>query len=157
MKKTKKQNFVARILQPIRNIYRIVRLLCKKKHKKAGKIVKNETIKTVKITHDKLLFFLEYTIPAIIIGIIIMGSLYIADILGLGFSSEKEIHWFIIIFSIAMFIFLYELVKCGVRYFIDKFIPKEWLMYVFVCQFFWIEKLIDIGNMNFVRNISFGL
>jgi hypothetical protein len=125
MKKTKRKDFVARILQSIRNIGRIARLIYNKRHKKAKKIVKNETIRTIKTTHDKLFWLLEYLIPAVFVGLIIITMLYIADMIGLGFSSESEINWFIGVFSFVIFIALYELVKCGIQYLIDKYIPKE--------------------------------
>ena len=122
MKKTK--NFVARILTWIRNLVRIVRLIYNKRQKKAGKIIKNETIRTVKTTHDKLFWFLEYIIPIVVIGLIIMVVIYFTDKLGLEFSCKEHANWFIIISSIVIFIGLYEIIKLYVRYLIDKYFQK---------------------------------
>jgi len=126
MKKTKRKDFVARILTWIHNIGRIARLIYNKRQKKAGKIIKSETIRTVKTTHDKLFWFLEYMIPAIVTGGIIMLVFWTIHELNIvNFSSQRERTWFIIIGTIIMFVLSYELIKTFVRYLIDKFIPKE--------------------------------
>ena len=125
MKKTKKQNFVARIFRGISNICRIMRLLCTKKHKQAKKIAKNGTIQTVETTYTFLFWLLEYLLPAIITSCIIVGCFFLFHVLGVGFSSENDANWFMGITSIILFIVLYEFVKYGVKYLVDTYISKE--------------------------------
>ena len=86
MKKTKKEKFVVRILTGIRNLVRLARLIYNKRHKKAGKIVKNETIRTFILVQKKAIktFFQAHTQLFWVLGILAPISIACIGILVVG-------------------------------------------------------------------------
>jgi len=123
MKKTKKENFVARIFRWIRNLVRIARLLYNKRHRKAGRIVKNETIRTFIMVqketirtyiqaHNKFFRMMEIIAPIPIagIGILAVGS-FICWVCNIGISRDTQGSLIVFLIFIVGIAFLYTPIR----------------------------------------------
>ena len=90
---------------------RILKLIQKKRHKKARRVLRKSAIKAFIQAHTGLWWCLAYIAPAIITILFVMLILIAAVILGVRFSSETNFIFTIVIGGGIIFILFYEIIK----------------------------------------------
>lgn len=131
--------------------FRISRLVWKKKYKAVIKITRNGTLKSFIQANKRLLWIIEKVLPLLITMTIIMFSCIVFVYLGGKLPNNNLILATVIFLAFIVGLLLYDAMKILIK----NFLKWNWCMFSYV-SFFWIENLIGISNMNFVRNISFG-
>jgi hypothetical protein len=90
-------------------------LIWNKKHKKAGKVLTKETIKTFLYAHKKFWHVMEFFLPVLMTFMLGWIILLISVACGLRFSSVNNFYTTLIIGGLILFFLFYEIVKSIIK------------------------------------------